>query len=420
MRIVVAAAALALTASSLASAASNERFLGFHPGGEVAYVAVDDAALGKHVKVCRLDTSAIPDAWPPAVTAVTGMACATLSDDAAGAPALDFTKNAIGAAKTLKASPWGLVVTVDVDGANHKVKVSSGKEADGGKTIEVAAFAAAEPLKVAEVLWRADGKAAAIALEQVKKADKGSVADRRIVLADVSSLVVGGPAGKKLAQAKVKEADALLKKRQWTDAGRVLDEAIAADPTLANAHYQRAAAEAQSGVGLSTMVDNLTWLKTNADKDPQAKKLLDGASKDKAFDAWVGEPEVRSLLGLPAVKDMAVDARLLERGATWTRQGATCKSPWLTLSFSKGGKGTLDIAESCKGKKPKQKQPFTWVVVDGVATVTTAAKEFGDIKVPAKSTIELDGTYQQLRLSADGVETIGPFEPGIAHVDDSI
>lgn len=72
MRIVVAAAALALTASSLASAASNERFLGFHPGGEVAYVAVDDASLGKHVKVCRLDTSAIPDAWPPAVTAVSG------------------------------------------------------------------------------------------------------------------------------------------------------------------------------------------------------------------------------------------------------------------------------------------------------------------------------------------------------------
>ena len=420
MRFVAVATTLALTTSSLAFAASNERFLGFHPGGEIAYVAVDDDTLGKHVRVCRLDTSAIPDAWPPAVSAITGAACGSLSDDAAGAPALDFVRNAIGAAKTAKVSPWGIVVTVEVNGTNHKVKASSGKETDGGKTIEVASFVAAVPLKVAEILWRADGKAAAIALEQVKKADKGSVADRRVILADLSVLVVGGPAGKKLAQAKVKEADALLKKRQWGDAGRVLDQALAADPSLASAHYQRAAAEAQGGVGLSAMLETLNWLKANADKDPQAKKLLDGAGKDRAFDAWVGEPEVRALLGMPAVKDMSADARLLERGAVWTRQGATCKSPWLSLTFSKGGKGSLDVAESCKGKKTKQKQPFSWSVVGSVGSITTAARDIGDTKIPAKAAIELDGSYQQLRLSADGVETVGTFEPGTTHVDDSI
>lgn len=420
MRSFVAFTAIALTASSLAHAGSSEHFLGFHPAGEVAYLAVDDATLGKHVRVCRLRTDAIPDAWPPAVTAVDGMACAVLSDDAAGAPALNFTKNAIGASKSLKASPWGIVVTVDVDGSYHKVKASSGKETDGGKVVDVATVTSAEPLKIIEVMWRADGKAAAISLEQIKKAEKGVVAERHVVLADLSALLVGGPAGRKLAQARVKEADALLKKRNWSDAGRVLDEAIAADPSLASARYQRAASEAQSGVGLSAMVENLGWLKANAGKDPQAKKLLDGASKDKAFDAWVGEPEVRALVGLPAVKDMTVEARLLERGAVWTRQGATCKSPWLTLTFSKGGKGTLDVAESCKGKKSKQKQPLTWAAVNGVASISTAAKEIGDTTVPAKAAIELDGTYQQVRLSADGVDTIGPFEPGIARVDDSI
>ncbi|HEY1101437.1 MAG TPA: hypothetical protein VGF99_21035, partial [Myxococcota bacterium] len=387
-------ASVVLTASTV-FAAANERLLGFHPDGEVAYVASEDAALGKHVKVCRLSTSVMPDAWPPAVTVIEGQACAVLSDDAAGAPAADFARNAIGSAKTSKSSPWGITISVDVDGSTHRVKASSGKDADGGKTIEVATVTSAEPLKVGEILWRADGKAAAIVLEQAKKADKGSIAERRVVLADVSSLIAGSPAGRKLAQAKLKEADALLKKRNWSDAGRVLDEAIAADPSSAQARYQRAAADAQSGVGMSTMIEHLTWLKANADKNAQAKKLLDGAAKDKAFDAWAGEPDVRALIGLPAVKDMTPQARLSERGGVWTRQGATCKTPWLTMSFDKGDKGTLEVAESCKGKKTKAKQGFSWKAgANNKIVVVTAAKEVGGEKIPASAGIELDAVGQ--------------------------
>jgi hypothetical protein len=40
------------------------------------------------------------------------------------------------------------------------------------------------------------------------------------------------------------------------------------------------------------MLEHLGWLHERAAKDPVAKRLLDSAQKDKAFDAWVGEPEV--------------------------------------------------------------------------------------------------------------------------------
>jgi hypothetical protein len=413
-RRVALAAVVGLSALS-ARAASTERALGFHPGGEVAYVAVDDDALGKLVRVCRVHTDALPDAWPPALTIAEGAACAILTDEAAGAPAASFATNAVAGAKPTKVTPWGVQLSVVTVDGKQVLKASSGKDIDGGTTIDVRSIEGA-PLKIVEQLWRADGGAVAVTLEPTVK----GAGNRVVVVADLSSLLVGGPAGKKLAQAKVKEAEALLKKRQWQDAGRALDAAIVADPGLASAHYQRAATDAQSGIGLTSMVENLTWLKNNADKDPAAKKLLETAAKDRAFDAWVGEPEVRALLGLEAVASMTIEARLLERTATWTRQGATCKAPWLTLTFSKGGKGLLEVAESCKGKKSRQKQPFTWVAKEATATLTTAAKDVGDMKIPATGLLELDGTYQQLRINADGVDTIGPFEPGMAHVDDSV
>ncbi len=419
MRSFVVAALALSSASSLH--ATTERLLGFHPAGDVAYVLVDDANLGKVVRVCRLRTDSIPDAWPPAVSVADGTACAVLTDDAAGAPAADFAKNAIAGATTLKVSPWGITIALETTADRQVLKASSGKETDGGKTIELLpVLTSPAPLKIVEVRWRTDGRAAAVSFEPVEKAGKGAVVNRELVVVDVSPLLIGGPAGRKLAQAKVKEAEALLKKRQWGDAGAVLDVAIAADPNLASAHYQRAAAEAQSGVGLSTMLANLSWLKSNAATDPTAEKLLAGAQKDKAFDAWVGEAEVREIIGLPALKEMTSSARLLERGAVWTRQGATCKTPWITLSFSKGDKGTLEVAESCKGKKTKQRQAFTWKSDATTTTLTTAAKEVGDLKLPAVSTVELDGTYQQVRLSADGLSSIGPFEPGIAWLDDSV
>jgi hypothetical protein len=398
-----------------ARAASTERVLGFHPGGEVAYVAVDDDALGKLIRICRVRTDAVPDAWPPALSIAEGAACATLTDEAAGAPAANFAANAIAGAKTTKVTPWGVQLTVVTVDGKQLLKASSGKDTDGGSTIDLTILEGAA-LKIVEQVWRTDGGAVAVTLEPTVK----GAGNRFVVVADVSSLLVGGPAGKKLAQAKVKEAEALLKKRQWQEAGRALDVAIAADPASASARFQRAATDAQSGVGLNSMVENLTWLKNNADKDPLAKKLLETAAKDRAFDAWVGEPEVRALLGLEAVATMTVEARLLERTAVWTRQGATCKAPWLTLTFSKGGKGQLEVAESCKGKKSRQKQPFTWAAKEATATFATAAKEVGEFKLPATGLLELDATYQQLRINADDVDAIGPFEPGAAHVDDSV
>ena len=255
------------------------------------------------------------------------------------------------------------------------------------------------------------------------KPEKGALLRRAIVIADVRPLLIGGDAGRKFAQAKEKEALVLLKKRDWSGAGRVLDEAIAADPTYAPVRYLRAAAEAQGGIGRTAMIENLTWLKTAT--EPAAKKLLDQAKTDHVFDAWVGEPEVRELLSLPTVATMDVPARLLERTATWSLQGASCKAPWLTLIFAKGtpkgGKGTLEIAESCNGKKTRSKQPFAWTMTAaGSFDLVTKAVEVGTLKIPATATIVLDDSFQQLRLRPAGdADPLGTFEPGVSHVDDS-
>jgi hypothetical protein len=169
-----------------------------------------------------------------------------------------------------------------------------------------------------------------------------------------------------------------------------------------------------------------------AETDATAKKLLEQAKRDAAFDAWCGEPEVRELLGLPAVGTMDVPTRLTERTATWTLQGSTCKNPWLTLVFGKGkadkqgrtsGPGTLELAESCKGKKSKTKQPFTWTqTAAGPFSLTTKATDAGALHVPASSTIVLDETHQQLKLQPEeaGADAVGTFEPGRALIDDSV
>ena len=161
------------------------------------------------------------------------------------------------------------------------------------------------------------------------------------------------------------------------------------------------------------------------------QRLVDGAKKDAAFDAWCGEPEVRELLGLPAVSSMDVPARLTERTATWTLQGSSCRNPWATLVFAPGrpgkdgkiaGQGSLEIAESCKGQKTKQKQALSWTQTPaGPFVVTTKPLEQGSLKVPARATIVLDDTHQQLKLAPDdGGDAIGTFEPGRALIDDSV
>ena len=107
-------------------------------------------------------------------------------------------------------------------------------------------------------------------------------------------------------------------------------------------------------------------------------------------------------------------------------QGTTCKSPWFTLSFAKGdatgGKGTLEVAESCRGKKSKSKQPFAWQKnADGGFDLVTKPLEVGGVKLPEKATLKLDDTYQQLKLVPGGdADAIGTFEPGVAQVDDSV
>lgn len=410
-----------LAAGSALADVENQTLLGWHESGAVTYLTVQ-TAVGKAaaVRVCRFSGDDVPAAWPPALSVGPGVLCADLDDATAGAKAVDFAKHETAANKPVKASPFGLKAELAVDGTKHTITINDGPE----KKKALPVVESAEPLKLGEVLWRKDGGAVAVALEQTKKPEKGAVAHRVVVVADVKELLTGGPAGRKVAQAKEKEAAALLKKRDWSGAGRLLDEAIAADATYAPVRYQRAAAEAQGGIGRTAMIENLTWLKTST--DPAAKKLLESAKTDRVFDAWVGEPEVRELLALPPVSSMDVPARLLERSAAWTFQGASCKSPWITLQFvkgtPKGGKGTMEIAESCKGKKTKTKQPFTWEQSATAASfdVVTKAVEVSGVKVPAKATIVLDDSYQQLKLKPEGdIETLGTFEPGIAHLDDS-
>lgn len=419
-------ASLAPVAFAFAGAASaaelppeTQTFIGWHESGAVSYLNVVTAASKTPVvRVCRVSGDDVPAAWPPALAIGPGVLCADLDDATAGAKAADFAKHETAAGKPVAASPFGLKVELAVDGAHHTLSVSDGPTKK--KALPVVDSDVA--LKLGAVSWRKDGAAVAITLE-VAKPEKGALVKKSLVVADVADLLVGGPAGRKVAMAKEKEAAALLKKRDWSGAGRVLDEAIAADATYAPVHYQRAAAEAQGGIGRTAMIENLTWLKTST--DPAAKKLLAEAKTDRVFDAWVGEPEVRELLSLPAVSTMDVPSRLLERTATWTLQGATCKSPWLTLTFAKGtpkgGKGTLEIAESCKGKKTKSKQPFTWEVsAAGSFDVVTKALDVSGTKIPATATIVLDESYQQLKLRPAGdVDTLGTFEPGLAHVDDS-
>lgn len=413
MRSFSVACALAVALPALpAAAAAKETLLGFHEDGELVGIAVDDEVLGRFIRLCRTDTAALPSSWPPALKIDDGAACATLQDGDAGGPAEPFAK-ALLKAKPGKTPPFGLKVALAVegDGKDFIVTVSAGDDA-GAKGLRAAAVKSEVPLKLGESLWHPRGTVGVVALEA------GPKGPRALVVVDTRDLLKGTPAGKKRAVALLKDAEALLKKKAWSDGIAVLEEAMLADDGNVAVRYARAAAEAQSGVGRSSMIEQLTWLKEKGSNDATAKKLIDGAAKDKAFDAWVGEPEVRELIGLPALSSMSAESRLLERSGVWTRQGATCKAPWLTLTFNKGGKGTLDIAERCRGHKTKAKQPFSWSPKEGaIVTWKSQAKELPETTIPAEGTLELDGTWQQVRLSADGISAIGPFEPGPATLD---
>jgi hypothetical protein len=383
--------------------------LGWTAAGTMWFQQQDSGAL----QVCREDPSDVPNGWPEGVTVGPGAACADLPEKLGAKKAQDFVKAELKGAGVDKKNAFGL--DVKLDGAN--VTVMNG--ADIKETIGQADGKGAA-LKLGEVAWRKDGKAVAVTVI-ADKAKEPSF----LFVKNVEKLLVGGPAGKSLAVRLTGQAHGLMKKRDWSGAGRMFEAAIAADGTFAPARYGRAAAEAQGGVGRTAMIENLTWLKENGAKDKLAAKLLGDAKQDAAFDAWVGEPEVRELLGLPKVSTMDVPSRLLERKALWSIQGTTCKAPWLTLAF-KGGKGsakggavTLTVAESCKGKKTQKTAAGAWMPNATGAFVVEMKKLPEGVSFPVTATVQLDEGYQQMKLVPEGGEPLGTFEPGGARLDDS-
>lgn len=425
MRLVVVVFVLLVLGLGAGSArADRQTFLGWHSSGAFSYQTVE-SATGTVVRVCREDPNDVPVGWPEGVSIGPGSLCGDLPAQVGSTAALDYAKKDLKGARAEKKSPFGLDLKLERSDDKSVVLVLNGPDGkDGSKKEQVAELRGTPPLKVADALWRVDGKQLAVSLEPEAKPAKGAEksAPRWVFVVDVSKLLVGGPAGRKVAERAHAAGQALYKKRDWSGAGKRLEEAIAADPDWAPARYLRAAAEAQGGVGRTAMIENLSWLKERGDKDAQAKKLLAQAKGDSAFDAWIGEPEVRELLGLPKVSSMDVPSRLLERTATWTLQGATCSRPWLTLAFKAakgGGTATLTVAESCKGKKSSKSGALTWKQGAAGTFELELKKPIEGVAFPAKATMVLDDSYQQLKLvGADGAE-LGAFEPGAARVDDS-
>ncbi|MCC7072728.1 MAG: hypothetical protein IT383_15480 [Deltaproteobacteria bacterium] len=424
MRLTVVACALfALATLSSSARADRQVFLGWHASGAFSYQTVQSAS-GTVVRVCREDVNDVPAGWPEGVSIGPGSACGELPAQVGAVAALEYAKRDLKGGKAEKKSPFGLEVKLEGGEGKSVVVVLDGPAGkEGSKREQVAEVASGDALKIAEALWRVDGKELAVSVEQDKPAKGDKSAPRWVVVVDVSKLLVGGPAGRKVAERAHAAGQALYKKRDWSGAGKKLEEAINADPSFAPARFLRAAAEAQGGVGRSAMIENLSWLKEQGEKDASAKKLLATAKSDSAFDAWIGEPEVRELLGLPKVSTMDLPTRLLERKATWTLQGATCTRPWLTLVFKAAGKAggtaTLAVAESCKGKKAQKAGQLTWKQAAAGTWELELKKPVDGVAFPAKATIVLDESYQQIKLVApDGAE-LGTFEPGAARVDDS-
>lgn len=421
--IVVTIALLALTTLSTSARADRQTFLGWHTSGAFSYQTVQ-TATGSVVRVCREDVGDVPAGWPEGVSIGPGSACGDLPAQVGSVAALEYAKRDLKGAKAEKKSPFGLEVKLEKGEGKSVVVVQDGPAGkEGSKREQVAEVPSADALTIAEAQWRVDGKQLAVSVEHEKPAKGDTSAPRWVYIVDVSKLLVGGPAGRKVAERAHAAGMALYKKRDWSGAGKKLEEAITADPSWAPARYLRAAAEAQGGVGRSAMIENLTWLKEQGEKDAGAKKLLAQAKGDAAFDAWIGEPEVRELLGLPKVSSMDVPTRLLERKATWTLQGATCARPWLTVVFKAAGKvggtATLTAAESCKGKKAQKSGQLTWAQSTSGTWELVLKKPVDGVAFPAKATIVLDEAYQQIKLVApDGAE-LGTFEPGAARVDDS-
>jgi hypothetical protein len=387
----------------VAAPARAYQFIGYHQSGAFFF---QSPAPGK-LQACRDDTTDTPTGWPDGTSVGPGASCGDVPDQIGGKPALDVAKKETKGVSSSSKSVFGVDVKLEL-----KDKKTSVVAVNGEKKLEIGSVESDEPLKITDQYWRNDGRFVVVVLKGTKEPVE--------VHKNISSLLVGGPAGHKLAQKLEDDGTKLFKKRDWSGAGKVFEDAIAADPDWAPARYSRAAAEAQGGVGRTAMIDNLQWLKEHADKLPEAKKLLNEAKSDSAFDAWIGDPEVRDLVGLPKVSSMDPTARLLERDGTWTQQGATCKSPWMTVQFKKGGSAQFTVADSCKGKKTSKSAPATYKQSPAGPFVFELKKPIEGMTLPAKCTIVLDDTYQKVKLVPDGGgEPLGTFEPGPARLDDS-
>lgn len=142
---------------------------------------------------------------------------------------------------------------------------------------------------------------------------------------------------KKLTDRAVKDH---YKRRDWEGALEGYREALKADPTYARAHYYIASAAALLD-DLPTVRKELAWTAAAAATDKEARKLLKLALKDPDLDSAAIDPEVRRLIGMPALDSLTAEQRLSERRGKWSAIiSANCCGGFVTLTFGATGKVT--------------------------------------------------------------------------------
>ena len=199
-----------------------------------------------------------------------------------------------------------------------------------------------------------------------------------LVLAGVANLGearADRAAAVKLTKAAVKQH---YKQKEWKEAIAAYRAALVADPSYVTAHYYIASAASIIG-DLATVRAELTWLKASTDKE--AKKVLKTALKDPDLDRASLDPEVRKLLGLPALETLTPEQRLLERRGTWSMgfrgDGMCGDGAFITMVFKKGGKLSL-VQTPCNdnGAYLDTDGKGTWkLAADGSVKVTGISAE---------------------------------------------
>ncbi|MEJ7603048.1 MAG: hypothetical protein WKG01_34495 [Kofleriaceae bacterium] len=181
-------------------------------------------------------------------------------------------------------------------------------------------------------------------------------------------VVMGRSAG--VAEADAKQALKLntqgmqkYAKKKYSDAADLFKQAIAADATLAYAHYNLASM-ASLTEDFPLVITELEWCKKSA--DPVAAKLMAKAKADKDLERALMHPRVRELVGLPALDTMSLDAVLLERTGIWGDGPDACGPDNITVTFKKGGKFSVVGFWACNDGNSKKFDAGTWLVKDGI------------------------------------------------------